>query len=47
MVAVEHVAAHPGPHVPLQSPAVAPSVCHGAAVGAEAARGGEERTSEN
>ena len=47
MVAVEHVAAHPRPHVPLQSPAVAPCVCHRAAVGAEAAGGGKVGTSEN
>ena len=46
MVVVELVAAHPGPHVPLQPPAVAPRVRHRAAVGAQPSRGGEVRTSE-
>ena len=46
MVVVELVAAHPGPHVPLQPPAVAPRVRHRAAVGAQPSRGREVRTSE-
>ena len=46
MVVIELIAAHPGPHVPLQRPAVAPRVRHGAAVGAQPARRREVRAPE-
>ncbi len=47
VVVVELVAAHSGPHVPLQRPAVAPRVRHRAAVGAQPpSRAREVRTSE-